>query len=216
MEDVKALAALIAERHPRIHGILHNAATIDGSFTGKRKYTWNFHAEQTMAVNAMAPFYLTSLLMPQLQAAGNARVMFSTSPSMGGADYLDDLKCERYWTGLHAYRLSKLCLEMVAKEMHLRYGDAPKLTFHTFNPGTASTKLMRQGAAYGGGRKMGRGLREEYYLPKPRVRKASYLAMVDDKYQRESGHLVGDGQKMPQVIQDAAARQRLWQAELPC
>ncbi|CAE7900328.1 DHRSX [Symbiodinium sp. KB8] len=216
MEDVESLASLIAERHPRIHGILHNAATIDGSFTGKRKYTFNFHAEQTMAVNALAPFYLTSLLLPQLEAAGNARVMFATSPTMGGSDHLDDLKCERYWTGLHSYRLSKLCLEMVAKEMHLRYGAAPNLTFHSFNPGTADTKLMRQGTVYGAGKKMGRGRKivkteQPNYLPAPRVRKAAYFAMVDDKYQRESGHFVGDAEKMPQVIQDAAAREKLWQ-----
>jgi len=216
MEDVEALAGLIAERHSRIHGILHNAATIDGSFTGKRKYTFNFHAEQTMAVNALAPFYLTSLLLPQLEAAGNARVMFATSPTMGGSDHLNDLKCKRYWTGLHSYRLSKLCLEMVAKEMHLRYGAAPNLTFHSFNPGTADTKLMRQGTVYGAGKKMGRGRKivkteQPNYLPAPRVRKAAYFAMVDDKYQRESGHFVGDAEKMPQVIQDAAAREKLWQ-----
>ncbi|CAK9027226.1 unnamed protein product [Durusdinium trenchii] len=196
-EEVEALANLIAEKHPRIHGILHNAATIDGKFTGKRKYTWNYKMEHTMAVNAIAPFQLTSLLMPQLNAAGSARVMFSTSPTMSGDNYLDDIKCERYWTGLHSYRLSKLCLEMVAKEMHLRYGNAPNLTFHSFHPGSANTKLMRQGAAAGTGRKLQRNKKVPHdqpsYLPTPRSRKTSFFAMVDDVYQRQSGTFVSDG-----------------------
>lgn len=57
----------------------------------------------------------------------------------------------------------KLCLEMVAKEMHLcgpqlgpfcrqpephgflrRYGNAPSLTFHSFNPGSASTSARQK------------------------------------------------------------------------
>mmetsp|Transcript_23474 Transcript_23474/g.44223 ORF Transcript_23474/g.44223 Transcript_23474/m.44223 type:complete len:414 (+) Transcript_23474:37-1278(+) len=221
MEDVQELARLIAERHPKIHGILHCAANIDGSFTGRRKYSFNFHAEHTMAINALAPFYLTSLLMPQLQAAGNARVMFPTSSTMGGADYLDDLKCERYWTGLHAYRLSKLCLEMVAKEMHLRYGNAPNLTFHSFNPGSANTKLMRQGHAIIGGKKMRkaksqhlRGEREVSFLAPVRTQKAAYFAMVDDKFQRESGHFVSEGAGSPETkkaVQDDEARAKLWE-----
>eukprot|EP00434_Breviolum_minutum_P015530 symbB.v1.2.013676.t1/scaffold971.1/size148033/4 len=214
-EEVEAVAGLVAEKHPKLHGILHNAATIDGKFTGKRRYTWNYKMEHTMAVNAIAPFQLTSLLMPQLEAAGNARVMFSTSPTMGGDDYLDDIKCERYWTGLHAYRLSKLCLEMVAKEMHLRYGRAPGLTFHSFHPGSANTKLMRQGSPSSTGEKEARNRVNPVdlpsYLPAPRKRKESFWAMVDDSYQQKSGTFVSDTQSKSKAVHDSAAREKLWE-----
>lgn len=214
-EEVEALAGIIAEKHPKIHGILHNAATIDGKFTGKRRFSWNYKMENTMAVNAIAPFQLTSLLMPQLQAAGNARVMFSMSPTMSGDEHLDDLKCERYWTGLHAYRLSKLCLEMVAKEMHLRYGNAPSLTFHSFDPGSANTKLMRQGSPSATGKKSARNRVNPVdllsYLPTPRSRKASFWAMVDDEYQRKSGTFVSDTRGKSKAVHDPKARKKIWE-----
>merc|ERR1719330_816774 len=76
---------------------------------------------------------------------------------MGRGQFLSDLACETEWTGMHAYSLSKLANAMLAVETAERYGDAPRLTFHTINPGPADTKLARQGASWGRGPRKGRG-----------------------------------------------------------
>ncbi|CAJ1461253.1 unnamed protein product [Effrenium voratum] len=105
---------------------------------------------------------------------------------------------------------------MVVKEMHSRYGNAPNLTFHTFNPGVANTQLMRQGTAFGSGKKRNRAERGwpmdiPSYLPVPRKQKASFFAMVDDAFQHQSGTFVSDGIEKLKAIYDAPARAKLWE-----
>lgn len=34
---------------------------------------------------------------------------------------------------------------MIAMELHRRYGDPPRLCFHTMDPGTVDTKMLRAG-----------------------------------------------------------------------
>ena len=80
--------------------------------------------EYTLAVNVLAPFLLTSLLLPSLRAAGNARVVTSSSVSMGASDALSDLQLESSYDGHKAYSLSKLCDAMLSAEMHTRYSEA--------------------------------------------------------------------------------------------
>lgn len=217
-EEVESLADLILSRHPRIHGILHNAATIDGDFSGRRKLTFGNKHEHTISTNTLAPFILTAKLMPALQRAGCARVIHSSSPVQKRAvPFLDDLNCERKWTGLHAYTLSKLCSEMMMQEMHHRYGDAPHLCFHSIDPGTCDTKLFRQGSYYGQGVRKGRGKRGDYVeeercgrhriFPHVRTATASYEALVDDRFQQTSGRHIADA---PQVIHSSKKRTRLW------
>merc|ERR550532_1536120 len=55
MSEVRDLASDILKRHPVIHGVLHNAATVDGDFRG-RKLVSKEDTEETLAVNAMALF----------------------------------------------------------------------------------------------------------------------------------------------------------------
>lgn len=217
-EEVESLAELILSRHPRIDGILHNAATIDGDFTGRRKLTFGNKNEHTISTNTLAPFLLTAKLMPALKRAQNARVIFSGSEVFGSAEeYLNDLACETKWTGLHAYKLSKLCSEMMVQEMHHRYGDAPQLCFHSIDPGTVDTKLMRQGSYYGTGHKKGRGYRGTFedlersgshrLFPHVRTATASYEALVADRFQRCSGCMVPNA---PPVVRDEIERRKLW------
>merc|ERR1719188_2346387 len=100
MPEVEELADLVKEKFPVIHAVIHNAATIDGDFKGRRKETFGVYHEHTMAVNTYAPFLLTSLLLDNLRASGCGRVIFSGSETMGAEDALDDLNFEEVtWTG---------------------------------------------------------------------------------------------------------------------
>ena len=51
--------------------------------------------EYSLAVNVLAPFLLTSLLLDRVRASGAGRILVTSSMSAGAADALNDLQCER-------------------------------------------------------------------------------------------------------------------------
>jgi len=209
MSEVRDLASDILKRHPVIHGVLHNAATVDGDFRG-RKLVSKEDTEETLAVNAMAPFLLTSLLMDSVRSSGAGRFIFSSSNSMRGGEYLDDLCCDRRWTGNHAYSLSKLCLSMIAEELDQRFGDAPKLTFHAINPGLVETKLQRQCVVWGQKARRGR-TRDRIFrgtIPNVRTATASFDALTEAAFQANSGSGL---EASPDEVFDAGKRAQLWE-----
>ena len=134
MAEVRRLGAEVSAAWPALDGLLNNAGSFDGDYTGKRVVTDEGN-EYTLAVNVLAPFLLTSLLLPSLRASTSppARVVISSSVSMGAAGSLGDLQLERGYSGHEAYSLSKLCDAMLAQEMHARYAG-PQLSFNTMDP----------------------------------------------------------------------------------
>ena len=141
MAEVRRMGAEVSAAWPALDGLLNNAGSFDGDYTGQRVVTEEGN-EYTLAVNVLAPFLLTSLLLPSLRASTSAvgRVVFASSVSMGAAGSLGDLQLERGYSGHQAYSLSKLCDAMLSQELHARYGgDASsltgqQLTFNTMDP----------------------------------------------------------------------------------
>ena len=114
MAQVRQLGSEVAEAWPSLDGLLNNAGSFDGDYTGKRVVTDEGN-EYTLAVNVLAPFLLTSLLLPSLRASGSGRVVISSSVSMGEAGSLGDLQLESGYSGHRAYSLSKLCDAMLSQ-----------------------------------------------------------------------------------------------------
>ena len=157
MEDVRNMGAKVAQEWPKLDGLLNNAGSFDGDYTGSRVTTKEGN-EYTLAVNVLAPFLLTALLLPSLIASGAGRVVISSSVSMGEDRFLDDLQLEARgaYSAHRAYSLSKLCDAMLSQELHARYGDPPRLTFNTMDPTDqvgmgADTKMLRAGWGSWGG-----------------------------------------------------------------
>lgn len=153
MSQVRQLAADVAARFPVLHGLLNNAGTFDGDYTGQRVVTEEGN-EYSLAVNVMAPFLLTSLLLDNVRASGEGRVIITSSMSAGYRQGLSDLQLEGGYSAHNAYSLSKLCDAMIAMELHARFGDAPRLCVHTLDPDPTSswidTKMLRAGWSTGG------------------------------------------------------------------
>ena len=95
MKDVRRLGAEIAEAYDRIDGLLNNAGTFSGDYTGKRVVTDEGN-EYSLAVNVLAPFLLTSLLLDRVRASGNGRILVTSSMLAGAVDALNDLQCEKW------------------------------------------------------------------------------------------------------------------------
>ena len=192
MSDVRRLGAEIAGAYESIDGLLNNAGTFSGDYTGKRVVTDEGN-EYSLAVNVLAPFLLTSLLLDRVRASGTGRILVTSSMSAGAADALNDLQCEK-WSEHRAYSLSKLCCAMIAMELHERYGDPPSLCIHTMDPGTVNTKMLIAGWGRCG-------------IPVGQATR-SYHMLVDESYGRSSGECAGTG--LNREAKDPAARRKLW------
>src|ERR1700724_4366252 len=77
---VRAGAANFLARHDRFHVLVNNA----GVFSMQRRTSADGH-ELTFAVNQLAPFLLTRLLLPRLVAGAPARAVTIASPAHSGA-----------------------------------------------------------------------------------------------------------------------------------
>eukprot|EP00667_Euglena_gracilis_P013717 EG_transcript_14155 len=202
LAEVRRLGQELAAAYPVIDGLLNNAGTFAGDYTGKRRVTVDGN-EYSLAVNVLAPFLLTSLLWDNVQRAPQGRVVITSSISQGSADKLSDLQCEKGWDSHTAYELSKLCDAMIIMEMHERYGNPPKLTFNTLDPGTVDTKMLRAGWSSG---------------PSVRTATSSFWLLTTDGLQKESGNYYV-GRRASQgnrELYDKAARQRLWEDLTKC
>eukprot|EP00747_Dinoflagellata_sp_TGD_P205003 gnl/TRDRNA2_/TRDRNA2_78721_c0_seq1.p1 gnl/TRDRNA2_/TRDRNA2_78721_c0~~gnl/TRDRNA2_/TRDRNA2_78721_c0_seq1.p1 ORF type:complete len:290 (-),score=36.74 gnl/TRDRNA2_/TRDRNA2_78721_c0_seq1:81-920(-) len=178
MSDVRRLASEVQSQFPVIHGLLNNAGTFDSDYTGHRRESSEGN-EYSLAVNVMTPFLLSSLLLDNVKASGAGRIIVTSSCSSGASHKLDDLQLRDGWTAHTAYSLSKLCDAMMAMEMHRRYGDAPRLCFHTMDPGTVDTKMLRAGWWSGG--------------DSVRTATDSFEMLTQDSFQYRSGQNCGGG-----------------------
>ena len=102
--EVRGLAADVLDTYPRLDVLVNNV----GGFWAHRHVTGD-GLEHTFALNHLAGFLLTNLLLDRLKASAPSRVVTVSSgaQSMGTIDF-DDLQGERRYSGQRAYNQSKL------------------------------------------------------------------------------------------------------------
>ncbi len=109
--EVRALAARLRDREARLDVLVNNA----GCFTFRRTESVD-GIELQLAVNHLAPFLLTHGLLPLLEAAPRARVVFVSSGShVHGRIRWRDPGRRRFYNGLAAYGQSKLAVLMIGR-----------------------------------------------------------------------------------------------------
>jgi NAD(P)-dependent dehydrogenase (short-subunit alcohol dehydrogenase family) len=141
--EVRALAEQVAQRWPRLHLLVNNA----GAVFAQRAETAD-GLEQTWALNHLAYFLLTALLLPGLRAAGepgrSARVVNVASRAhryVRGLHW-DDLGFRRGYFGFRAYAQSKLANLLFTFELARRLASAGEpITANTLHPGNVSTSM---------------------------------------------------------------------------
>jgi len=106
LEQVRRLADEVRADHDRLDVLVNNA----GVLTRQRTVTEDDY-ELTFAVNYLAPFLLTRLLLPLLYQSVPARIVNVASGAQSPVDF-DDPMLERGYDGLRAYAQSKLALVM--------------------------------------------------------------------------------------------------------
>jgi NAD(P)-dependent dehydrogenase (short-subunit alcohol dehydrogenase family) len=139
--DLAAVARMAHDlclRLPRLDVLINNA----GVYMTERK-TSRDGFEMTLAVNHLAHFLLTNLLLPLLKKSAAPRVVtVSSMVHTSGRIVFDDMNSERRFDGYHAYANSKLANALFASELARR---EPWLTSNSLHPGVIGTKLLRAG-----------------------------------------------------------------------
>ena len=141
--------------------------------------------ESTFAVNHLAPFLLTNLLLDRLRASAPARIVNVSSGVHGsGRIDLDDLQMERRFDGWEAYCNSKLANALFTCELARRV-DAAEVTANFLHPGVIDTKLLH--VNFGGGSPVATGARTPVHLAlDPAVAGVTGAYFVDRRRARAS------------------------------
>src|SRR5215213_6997098 len=117
MDEVRRLAAELLEAYPRIDVLANNAGAM---FTSRHVTPDGF--EQTFALNHLAPFLLTNLLLERLSASSGRVVTTASDAHKGGLLNLDDLQSERgRFRPARVYGTTKLCNILFRRELQRRH-----------------------------------------------------------------------------------------------
>ena len=133
---VRRLAAQVLDTYPRLDVLVNNA----GGFWAHRHVTAD-GLEHTFALNHLAPFLLTSLLLDRLTASAPARIVTvsSAAHARGRIDFAD-LQGERNYSGQRAYSQSKLANVMFTYELARRLAGTG-VTATVLHPGVVRTSF---------------------------------------------------------------------------
>jgi NAD(P)-dependent dehydrogenase (short-subunit alcohol dehydrogenase family) len=145
LAQVRSLGAAILKEHPRLDVLVNNAGIGPGPARNPRALSAQGF-ELRLAVNYLAPFLLTHLLLPALRRAPAARIVNVTSAAQQTIDF-DDPMLTRHYSPMRAYAQSKLALTMFTFDLAETLRDTP-ITVNCLHPGTLlDTKMVREAFA---------------------------------------------------------------------
>ncbi len=136
--DVRRLAREFTERHARLDVLINNAGAI---FPQRRESADGM--EMTFALNVLAPFLLTNLLLDTLKASAPSRIVNVASAAHIGARMpFDDLQQTHGYRALRTYGQSKLGLLLLTYELAKRL-EGTGVTVNALHPGVVATNFGR-------------------------------------------------------------------------
>lgn len=138
LEDVKKLSEKIKKQYPRIDVLINNAGlSLTERTLSKDGY------EMTFAVNHLAHFLLTNLLIELLDKSEQGRIVVLSSSVYSNAKFNpDDLQSEKNYSMMPVYMNSKLLNLYFALELSERLKNT-NITVNAVHPGVVKTKLDR-------------------------------------------------------------------------
>lgn len=136
MADIRQLAQAFRQKYPRLHILINNA----GAIFATRTLTIDGY-ERTFALNHLAYFLLTNLLLDMLVANAPSRIINVSSRSHEAASIdFDDLQNAQHYNygGYRAYGQSKLANLLFTYELTRRLAGTG-VTVNAVHPGTVAT-----------------------------------------------------------------------------
>ena len=143
-EAIRGLGSRVRGAVEGLDVLVNNA----GTFTGRRRLSAD-GIELQLAVNFLAPFHLTHVLMPLLERPADARVVTLSSGSHFGAKpHWLDLGLGGPYFGLRAYGYTKLASIYFTFELARRMGEGSRLTTFAVDPGLVNTEMGMKDAGF--------------------------------------------------------------------
>lgn len=177
LAHVRRMAAEILDKYSRLDVLVNNA----GTYLRKHEMTEDSF-ESTFAVNHLAPFLLTNLLLDLLKKCAPAKIInVSSMAHQQGRFDVTNLQAEKHFDAYGAYALSKLANLMFTYELARRL-EGSGVTVNALHPGVISTKLLRAGFGSFGGRPVKDGAdRIMHLIRMPHDANVTGRYFVDDK-----------------------------------
>jgi NAD(P)-dependent dehydrogenase (short-subunit alcohol dehydrogenase family) len=204
--SVRQLAAEIDARYAAVHVLINNAGAI---FASRRVSPDGL--ELTWALNHLAPFLLTTLLLDKLVSSSPARIITTSSGAHFGAKLpFDDLSGSRSYgaLGFTRYGETKLANVLFTRELARRLAGTG-VTANCFHPGFVGTGFNHNngwlmGAAMWLGQVFARS-------PEQGADTLVWLADSPEVSDVSGGYFFDRRQRTPsQAARDDEAAQRLW------
>jgi NAD(P)-dependent dehydrogenase (short-subunit alcohol dehydrogenase family) len=205
--SVRGLAAQVLERYPRVDVLVNNA----GAMYSTRRLTVD-GIEQTWALNHLAPFLLTTLLLDRLRQNPPARVITTASDAHEGKTIpFDDLGAERSYArrGDRRYGETKLANILFTAELGRRL-EGSGVTANCYNPGLVASGFNRNNGMLM--RLVMAGLRPFSRSPEKGADTLVWLADAPEVAGENGGYFVDRQRVAPSPeAQDVEAARRLWE-----
>jgi NAD(P)-dependent dehydrogenase (short-subunit alcohol dehydrogenase family) len=199
--QIRALAADFRRRFERLDVLINNAAV----FTRQRTLTED-GIETQFAVNHLAPFLLTNLLLEVLRASAPSRIVTVSSGAHRHArlDW-DNLQGERGYSGLRAYGNAKLANLLFTLELARRLAGSG-VTANAVHPGVIGTELLFSGWS------PLRLLKPFLRKPADGARTVVYAAISPEVEGVSGEYFIDERSAVPAPqAQDPVAARRLWE-----
>jgi NAD(P)-dependent dehydrogenase (short-subunit alcohol dehydrogenase family) len=203
--SVRALATEVLERYPRLDALVNNA----GAMYTRRVLTED-GVEQTWALNHLAPFLLTTLLLDRLRESAPARIVTTSSGAHRGARIpFEDLPAERSYGGFRRYGQTKLANILFTEELARRLAGTG-VTANCFHPGFVVSGFARNNGPL---MRLGMALSRPFArTPDRGADTLVWLLDAPDAAGETGGYFVDRRRQAPSAAGlDADAARRLWE-----
>ncbi len=140
-QSIRQLVETFQQHYTHLHVLINNAGA---AFPGRRESVDG--VEMTLAVNYLAPFLLTNLLLDVLKASAPARIVNVSSGShKAGYIKLDNLQSKNPYRSMKVYGQAKLAVVLFTYELARRL-EGTGVTVNCLHPGFVATHFGQRDA----------------------------------------------------------------------
>ena len=208
--EVRRLAAEVLQRHDSLHVLVNNA----GVLRVRRTLTVE-GLELTFALNHLAYFLLTQLVLDRLRKSAPARVVNVSSGAHARARLdFEDLQNARRFRGMGAYGQSKLANVLFTYELARRL-EGSGVAANCLHPGFVATRFgSGNPGVMGRAMWLGTRLARPFALSSARGARTSIYLATSPEVEHVSGRYFVNGKATPSspASYDEESGLRLWEA----
>ena len=202
--EVRGLAEEFRERHDRLDVLVNNAGLVQS-----RRVETPDGLELTLAVNHLAPFLLTDLLLDLLKKSAPSRVITVSSEARRGASIdFDDLQSERRYRGFPVYGMTKMANILFTYELAERL-EGTGVVANCLHPGAVSTNFAQNN--HGPIALLFRLFKPFMRSPEQGADTLVYLASSPEAGELNGKYLTDRKEVSPAEPRDETSQKRLWE-----